>query len=77
MSRVLSRKEVDELLGVDPDERMLSQDEMKLFLEEVKKAENESGVSHGELSEEVIKNIIKKLDFENVKFYDRDGNPLG
>ena len=75
MPKFLSRKEIDKILGIDPNERMLSQDEMKLFIEEIKKVEKENGVSHGGLSEEEVKNVMKRLGIEDVKFYDHNGKP--
>ncbi|BEP27824.1 hypothetical protein [Helicovermis profundi] len=76
MPKFLSREEIDKILGIDPNERKLSQDEIKLLIEELKKVEKEYGVPHGGLSEEIIKTIMKKMGFEDVKFYDYNGNPI-
>ncbi|MBF4693769.1 hypothetical protein [Fusibacter ferrireducens] len=69
MKQFLTREDVDKILGVDPNERIPTPEEMKLIIEEVKKATEEKGRNAEALSKPEMDAILKKLGLENVRIY--------
>ncbi len=57
MNKMLSRNQVDKLLGVDPNERIPTHGEIKLIQKEIEQAEKDLGLEKGGLSDKEFANI--------------------
>lgn len=69
MKQFLTREDVDKILGVDPNERIPTQEEMKLIIEEVKRVTKEKGSDSQTLSKQEMDAVLKKLGLENIRIY--------
>ncbi|GAU78968.1 hypothetical protein [Fusibacter sp. 3D3] len=72
MNKMLSRNQVDKLLGVDPNERIPTHEEIKLLQKEIEQAEKDLGLEKGGLSDKDFANILKKLGLDEVRIYSTD-----
>lgn len=72
MKKQLSRDEVDRLLGVDPNERVATADEIRRIDEAVERIAKLRNVQSTEITTSEINTIIKELGIKNVKVYSKE-----
>ena len=69
MKQFLTKEDVDKILGVDLNERIPTQEEMKLIIDEIKRVTKEKDSDSQMLSKHEMDAILKKLGLENVRIY--------
>lgn len=70
---MLSRSEVDRILGEDSSKRSATQCEINLLEAELKKFEEAKNKTPGTLTIEEVKSVIKKLNLQDINIvYDED-----
>lgn len=67
MYKMLSKDEVNKLLGINPNHRMLTREEIDSYLVELHLFATEKGISPRDVSEEDIREILNRLNIENVE----------
>lgn len=72
MSKMLSKEEVNKLLGINPNHRMPTREEVDSFLVELHLFATEKGIDPKDVSEEEIKEILSRLNIENVEIVKED-----
>lgn len=72
MKSMLSREEVDKLLGVDSDERGATANEIRQIEEAVEKVAKQRNMDPSEITTNEINELIKKIGIEDVKVYSKE-----
>ncbi len=72
MKSMLSREEVDKLLGVDPNERVPTANEIRQIEEIIEKVAKQRNIDASAITTNEINELIKKNGIENVKVYSKE-----
>lgn len=72
MSKMLSKEEIDKILGVDQKERVPTNTEIRQIVAAIETVANERNISVDKISNSEINEIVKSIGIKNVKIYSLD-----